>query len=93
MNAPLPNLETDLDLLSAGDLLMLLDAISAHVKRRTASSKEDELVCLKAAAQATGLSCDTIVRRIKANPALGRKLGGRWFVSLGAWPERRGGPF
>jgi hypothetical protein len=84
MNAPLPNLDADLGLLSMRDVLALMDILAAHVKRRTASSKEDEIVCLKAAAQATGLSCDTIVRRIKANPALGRKLGGRWFVHLKA---------
>jgi len=84
MNAPLPNIDTDFDLLSMRDVLALMDALAAYVKRRTASADADELVCLKAASQATGLSCDTIARRLKVNSALGLKIGGRWFVHLKA---------
>jgi len=84
MNAPLPNIDTDFDLLSMLDVLALMDALAAYVKRRTASADADELVCLKAASHATGLSCDTIARRLKVNSALGLKIGGRWFVHLKA---------
>jgi hypothetical protein len=84
MNAPLPNIDTELDLLSMREILAQMDKLAEYVKRRAASSKEDELVCLKAASHATGLSCDTIARRLKVNSALGLKIGGRWFVHLKA---------
>jgi hypothetical protein len=84
MNAPLPNLDSDFDLLSMREALALMDALAVHVKRRAASCDSDELVVVKSAAAATGLSEDTICRRLKANPALGLKIGGRWFVHLKA---------
>jgi hypothetical protein len=87
MNAPLPNLDSDFDLLSMRDVLSQLDALSEYVKRRAASSKEDEIVSVKAAAEITGLSIDTIRRRIKANPALGVAIGKRYYVHVKALVE------
>jgi hypothetical protein len=85
VKAPLPNLDSDFDdLLSMREALALMDALAAYVKRRAASCDSDELVVVKSAATATGLSEDTICRRLKANPALGLKIGGRWFVHLKA---------
>jgi hypothetical protein len=70
------------NLFSFREILAAFDVLKAEVQRRAASSSSDDLVCLKDAAHATGLSCDTIVRRIRADPSLGRQIGGRWFVSL-----------
>ena len=81
MHAPLPNLDTDLDLLSMREVLALMDILAAYVKRRTASCDSDELVAVKAAAQVTRLSEDTILRRLNANPSLGQKIGGNGLIS------------
>jgi hypothetical protein len=87
MNAPLPNLDIDLDLLSMREILAQMDALASYVKRRAASSKEDEIVSVKAAAEITRLSVDTIRRRIKSNPALGVAIGKRYYVHVKALVE------